>query len=349
MIQNGLEFHHVAELEDRGPLGLHLQRFPRLVREHAQMNELGRLVMQKAMGAEIRFVSDAPRLRISLGALEQDNQVVVLKGDFAVSYHTVPAGRAVHLLVNRPEAFDYFRPAYFDRCRFSPNVWRIWMGQECALFLGLDTFGSPVRPPHPTEKPSVRWLAYGSSFTMGGGAATHFNNYVTTAARLLGVDALNCGMGGSCLCEYHVADHLAERADWDFCTLRIGGNMIGVIDPAEYRRRVEHLLDTLTARHPDRPVLFIGMGVDRIPYHRECRIWQEHTLAYHRIDQEIFRARSHLRRLFHCTQDELMPDHTMVRADHLHPDDLGYFTVATNLAARIRDLGMVSAASPKSP
>lgn len=336
------ELHNIEELEDRGPLGRLVHRFPRAVREHPDTSDLGRLVMQKALGSEIRLVTPAPRIRISLGALEQDNQVVVLKGDFVVGHHIVPAGRELHLLVNRPESYGYFTPAYFQGCRFHPDVWRIWMGQEVTRLLGLDTLGSPLRPPRPEEKPRRRWLAYGSSFTMGGGAGNQFNNYVNIASRLLGVDGLNLGLGGSCLCERHVADYLAARRDWDFCTLRVGTNMLGLVEPDEYRRRVEYLLDTVLAGQPGKPVVFIGLGLATLPLHREHKIWQEHAAAYHRLNQEILGARRTVPNLFHCTQDDLMPDHTLVRADQLHPDDLGYFTIATRLAERLRQWGIAN-------
>lgn len=335
-----LEFHNVVELQSRGSSGLHLQRFPAAIRHHPLMNELGRLVMQKAIGAEIRFATNAPRIRISLGALEEDNQVVVLLGDHAISHHRVPAGQTVHLLINRPPAFDYFVPEYFRGCRFAPTIWRIWMGQECALFHDLDTFGHEVRPPQPEEKPRSRWLAYGSSFTMGGGAFNHFNNYVDLAARLLGVDGVNLGMGGSCLCEPHVADYLASRDDWDFCTLRIGCNMIGVVEPDEYRRRVAHLLDVLEAKQPGKPVLFIGLGAERVDLHRTIGIWQEHTRAYAQINRELLAERRDRPHLHACTREALMPDPKLVRADHGHPDDLGHFTIATHLAELLHNLGI---------
>lgn len=331
-----IEFHNVVELQDRGSLGLHLQRFPAGVRQHPQMNELGRLVMQKAPGAELRLVCPSPRIRVSLGAMEEENQVVVLLGDYAIGHYRVPAGRVVHLLVTRPAAFDYFVPEYFQNSRFSPEVWRIWMGQECSLFHDLDTFGHEVRPPLPGEKPRRRWLAYGSSFTMGGGSFNHFNNYVDLAARMLGVDAINLGMGGSCLCEPHVADYIASRDDWDFCTLRIGCNMVGVVEPGEYRRRLAHLLDAIEAKHPGKPVVFIGLGAERVGLHRTIAIWQEHERAYARINRELMEERRDRRHLHYCTREELMPDPRLVRADHLHPDDLGHFTIATNLAARLR-------------
>lgn len=341
MLHRHLEFHNVAELQDRGTLGLHLQRFPAGVRQHARMNELGRLVMQKALGSEIRWVTPATRLRISLGALEEDNQAVVLLGDYALGHYRLPAGQVTHLLINRPAAFDYFVPAYFEGHRFSPEVWRVWLGQESTLFHGLETFGHEVRPPRPEEKPRLRWLAFGSSFTMGGGAFNHFNNYVDLAARLLGVDTINLGLGGSCLVEPHVVDDLASRTDWDFCTLRIGCNMVGVVEPGEYRRRVAYLLDTLEAKHPGKPVVFIGLSATRVHLHRTIGLWQEHERAYAQINRELLAERSGRPHLHACTREELMPDARLVRADHLHPDDLGHFTIATHLAARLRTWGIV--------
>jgi len=335
LIRDGLEFHNVSELEPVAG-GFLLQRFPAGVRRHEGTNELGRLVMTKAAGAEIRFVTPAKRVRVSFSALEEPSLVYVFRGDFFHREHMIPAGGTACFLLERPAALDYFKDERYENCRFSPGMWRVWCGRECTVFGGLDTFGAWVRPPESGEKPGLRWLAYGSSYTMGGNAIFQPGCYAEQAARILGVDVLNLGLGGSCHLEPHVMDHIASRNDWDFATLRVGGNMVGEIDPEEYRRRLEYALSTLHARRPGKPVFIIGLSTSQIRLHREIKIWQEHAIAYHDIDSEL--AARHPEVVLLRTGD-LLPDHRLYCTDMDHPDDLGHLQIATNLAAAIRRSG----------
>lgn len=329
------EFHNVEELEAcRG--GWLLQRLPRAVREHADMNPLGRLVATKAAGAEIRFVTTASRVRITLGTLEEENRVYIFRGDFACGERRIPAGGCATILLEAPLSPSYFTDERFAKCRFNPNVWRVWCGRQSTIFYGLDAFGEPVRPPAVDEKPRLRWLAYGSSFTMGANAVCETNCYAEQAANALGVEVLNLGLGGSCHAEPHLIDHLAARPDWDFATIRLGGNMIGVFEPDEYRRRAGHALRAFSATR--RPLVFIGLSDDLLRFNKEIKIWQEHTFAYTFIDKQL--ARSFPRVTF-LTEIDLLPDFNLLAGDMLHPSDAGHFQIANRLAAKLRELRIV--------
>lgn len=336
LIRDGIEFHNVVELSPAVG-GLALQRFPRDVREHPQMNELGRLVMTKAAGAEIRFVTGGSRLRIALSALEEEARYYVFCGDFFHSELRVPPGETRHLLLERPLAPGYFTPARFSSCRFSPSQWRVWCGRSAAVFGGLESFGYEVRPPRPDEKPSVRWLAYGSSLTMGGNAVFQPGAYAGEAARHLGVDVLNLGMGGSCHLEQHVADHIAARTDWDFATLRVGCNMIGEFAPQEYRRRLEYALATILTVHPQKPLIVIGLSSKLLPFNREMKIWQDHTRAYEEINGEMAKQ---FPKVHFLSASDLMPDFNLLGSDMLHPSDAGHAQIGRNLAEVIRSTGI---------
>lgn len=65
----------------------------------------------------------------------------------------------------------------------------------------LETYGFGHRPPLPDELPEKRWLAYGSSITNGAFPGLHHNSYIYHAARIAGLDVLNHGISGSCLCD----------------------------------------------------------------------------------------------------------------------------------------------------
>jgi hypothetical protein len=54
---------------------------------------------------------------------------------------------------------------------------------------------------------------------MGTGASMHHNCYVQQTAGILGVDVLNMGQGGACMCEPELADFFANLEGWDFAPL----------------------------------------------------------------------------------------------------------------------------------
>ncbi len=333
------EFHNIEDFTDT-PTGKLLQRFPKPVREHPETNALAHLVMTKSAGAEIRFVTDAPRVRLCLSALESDSRIYVFRGDFIHAEHIVPAGKTKWLLLESPVAFSYFTENRFAKSRFAPTVWRIWLGRESVVFGGLDTLGFPVRPPSPEEKPATRWLAYGSSLTMGANSFFQPGCYTEQTARQLGIDVLNLGMGGSCHFEPHLADYFANRKDWDFATLRAGCNMIGTYEPEEYKRRLEYFLQTLTAQTPHRPIAVIGLSTDLLHFAKEHKIWQHHTLAYCKINEDLA---ARFPSVHFWEKNDLMPDHLLYTTDFIHPDDAGHSQIATNLATKLRNSGIAPA------
>lgn len=339
MIFSDLEFHNVSELKDF-PAGKLLQRFPQPVREHPATNDLARLVMTKSAGAEIRFFSTAPRIRIAITAMEKDAKVYAFRGDYIHSETTIPAGQTKWLLLETPAPLlhSYFTGERFENSRFSNGLWRIWCGRESLLFSGIDTFGSPLRPPLPHEKPATRWLAYGSSLTMGSNALFEPACYTEQTARLLGIDVLNLGMGGSCFLEPHLADFIAERNDWDFLTARLGCNMIGIFEPDEYRRRLLYFLQTISSAHPHRPLVIIGLSKNTLHFHSEQKIWQQHTAAYADINEALAKD---FPSVHFWSASDLMPDHRLFSTDFIHPDDAGHSQIATHLASKLRSASIL--------
>ena len=127
-------------------------------------------------------------------------------------------------------------------------MWRILFHQDArAAYLGHEAYGAAIRPPRQEEVPSLRWLAYGSSITYGANTQHPATSYVQQAARRLGVDVLNLGLPGSCMAEPAMAEYLASRTDVELVTCELGVNMTGWIEPAEFERRVRHLLMTISA------------------------------------------------------------------------------------------------------
>jgi hypothetical protein len=254
MIRNGLYFHNVAELAGSGvvPGGLQPFRFTEPARR--ALGERGRMMAEEATGCEIRFVTAAANVRVTLLA-EGDGEVAVYKGGLQHSLHRVSAGVLHTLHLEHPERFDSFAPASLRVAGFAPDVWRIVFGRHPATLLRVHAFGHDIRAPRPDEMPTLRWLAYGSSITHGHGVYPH--SYIDHAARRLQADVCNKGLSGSCWVEEEAIDDLTTYGDWDFATLELGVNMRGRFEPEAFRSRASYALDRFEERHPGKPVFVL--------------------------------------------------------------------------------------------
>jgi len=340
MIYDKLAFHNVWELEEN-PLssGLRMQRYPRDVR--AAMGTRGSFVSTQSSGCEIRFVTDAEAVRISLSALDADGDLMVFRGSFFHSHHRLKRGVMQTILLETP---PYFAEDSDDKllleeasAPFSPHVWRIMTGRYTAVFHGLDVFGRTVRPPRQDELPGLRWLAYGSSITHGGAAVNYSNCYVQQTARILGADVLNLGLSGACLCEKEAADFLADRRDWDLMTLELGVNMREAFTAEQFKQRVEYLVSSIVSKHSDKTIAVITIYPNRATYASEDNQTSRNEKEFNEILRTLVSDMQHP--YLHLIEGrEIMRDLSSLAFDLLHPSDYGHFLMGQHLAAKLREI-----------
>ena len=181
-----------------------------------------------AAGAEIRFVLLGPSARLTLsaeGLQEFQPTAHVFFGPLAGRPHVHPIG-------TEPTTIDVGigddqRPAYESipddlaaAMPFHPRVVRV------VLFRGvfrLHDVQGDLRPPAAAELPELTMLSYGTSITHGSVATAFHLTYVAQAAWRLGVDLINLGVGGACLCEPAFGEYIGARPDWDVATPRAVG------------------------------------------------------------------------------------------------------------------------------
>ncbi|WP_282936493.1 GDSL-type esterase/lipase family protein [Paenibacillus sp. RC67] len=337
MEYQGIRFHNVVELERKELLpGLRLHRFPKHVRY--ALSENGRIKAVQSNGCELRFVTDAKHVRVTLASLETNGRVLVFRGDFFHSSHHLQAGIAHTIHLEVPERFADVDPERLHNRAFSSKVWRVFCERFNAVFYDIDALGHEVRPPYKLEEPSLAFVAYGSSITQGAGALSHYNSYVQQAARRLEVDALNLGLSGSCHCEREVADHIAEREDWDFAFLEIGVNMMSSVPIEEFSRRAAYLLDTIIEKQPDKPVFLTTIYPNRASYYKD----QSHTASdnlrkYNQFLREYAAAKKHSQ-LHLLEGSDIMTDFTSLTSDLTHPSDYGHITMGERLAEKMRSV-----------
>lgn len=327
-----MELHNIAELDSTvaypGPL---VRRIPRVVAEQLAN---GAASAEDASLCEIRFVVESGRrLAFSLTSLG-GGEFFVYRGDIVQNHVRLPAGTLQrHFLDFENDAFAPLRPEAFARRTFSPRVWRVVLDGP-TLFHGIDAMGCVLRAPLAEEKPRHRWLAYGSSITHGFTPVSRPQCYVAQTARLLGVDALNLGLSGACFLEPAFADYLAARDDWDVITCELGINVRTSMEPAEFARRVRHLVTAVTERQPGKPLVLISPFLTGNDLRLEPDLAATNTRQYEEILRAL--AAEHAAKTVHfLAGTDLLPDIAGLTGDLVHPSTEGHTTIAQNLAPRL--------------
>jgi lysophospholipase L1-like esterase len=342
MINNNLEFHNVAELETiPGMPGVRLQRFPAEIRNrlgHLE-RERGRFYSQVSVGCEIRFVTDAKFIRVSLSALEADGKVFVYKGNFLHSTHTLKAGVINTLHLEESAKWSEVIPNSLNGYAFSSNVWRLMFGKDCCiLFHHIDTFGHDIRIPKNDEVPRLKWLAYGSSITFGGDTSIYSNAYVQQAARRLNVDILNKGIAGSCFCDKSISKYISENKEWHFATLELGVNMRGRFTEIEYEHRVKDLISEIMNKNINKPIIVISIFPNgaNYPLNTENAITKSNIIfnkIIKRVVEEI-----NCENLHFVDGSEILTDFSGLSTDLLHPSDHGHINMGENLCLKLKPI-----------
>lgn len=337
-IPEGIDFHNVAETELQADGGLALFRVPRSVREN--LSALGRMVAEDSAGIEIRFVTEAPAFRISLGSYPSflsphevhAQEVVLFRGPFVHSRHLIEPGRVNHIDIAPWTGGGLPEYVGSDKRRgFSPNVWRVFMGRCARVFYGLETFGHAHRKPFPEELPSRRWLAYGSSITNGASPMSHLSSYVYHAARAADLDVLNLGLSGSCFCEPAMADFIGSRQDYEIATLEVGVNMRNGVSPEDFRTRVTYLLNVVATPASNRRVFLVtvypNLSEPGLAAAQDC---------FSAILRELV-ASGRWQNLALIEGGTILDDAGDLTADYIHPSDYGHARMGFHLGQVLKN------------
>lgn len=322
-----IEFHNTTPEVFLNTGGWNLPRYPADVRK--ALSKQGQRNSLFSAGCEIRFVTDAPAVRLFLAGVEDAVNVCVYRGSHFFGHFDVPAsipsGQITCLRHAAPERFPLVAPELLRGGPFSPDVWRFVIGRTEAVFHGLDAYGYEVRPPAPSEKPRLRWLAYGSSIT-----ESSWRGYPHQAAWRLGVDVLNKGLGDSCHIEPEVVDYLADTLHWDFATCELGINMRGVFTTEEFARRARYLVRRFLEAKPGKPLVFITTTPNYALYLADD-LQGKRNHAFNAILRDLA---SEYAPQGVCLIEgaDLLTDFCQLTADLVHPTELGHVQMGENLA-----------------
>jgi lysophospholipase L1-like esterase len=333
MIHRNVELHNVAELRPDGD-GVALQRVPESVRKCLNPHAQERMLDSTCM--EIRFVIEEQPAAVRLRSPSNAAQAHVFFGEFqtgqTLALGAAPAGMAIHA---PGEWFLRIERAKMGRTAFAHRVCRVCLSGGQVCFEGVE---GKVRPPAPGEVPSLRYLAYGTSITQGAGSTLRHLCYAAQAARRLGADLINLGVGSSAFCEPELADYVAAREDWDLATLEPTANMQHFA-LEEYEARLDYWVRVLLAGPRPRPVVCITL----LP--QAADLGPEHLGRRHKATPEQYRdamrriaaARAHP--LLHLVEGpDLLPDIGGLGPDLLHPKDNGHIVIGENLAKALQEI-----------
>ena len=333
MIFNNIEFHNVAELT-KDPDGYYIMhRFPLSVEENM---EVGQNANKVSTGVELRFKLKSPTVKIKLKSETPDTLTtafylyrgsIIGKWDEYVKY--IRGGEIKEFVINKhPEPGLLKEITKAHGYPFSEEVIRLVFNHSSIKFVGID---GELEPPSESEKPTLKYLAYGSSITHGSQSVGTPTSFVSRIASYFNADAFNKGLAGSARLESAVADEIAmmgKRGEWDFATLCLGINVAN-LDPDIFRSRVRYMLSTVTANNPEKPVFAISPI-----YSKDDMLGKTNLKVFRRvIGEEVERISSE--NLHYINGLELMGGAEGLSADLVHPSQDGVDGIAKRLIERI--------------
>ena len=332
MIWNDIELFNVAEIEQREDGAWRLYRFPRKVREVFAKpgfeGDPSDRIGQMTTGCELRFVCDAVDIELSASA---NGIVEIFRGDY--SYRIVPIkdGERVSISLRKDTAIESNDISGVHHARFSPDVWRVTLGNDNYIVLHEIKAHAPIRPPRSDELPHKTILAYGSSITQGFNADLHSTSYVMTMGRVLGTDVLCKGMGGSCFCQREVADYIANEG-WDVALLELGINMVSRFEVEEFERRATALVKDMLAC--GKPVVLISnyTCLFDLPDHVLRDKNDQYVKTTERI-VEMLRCDN----LYYIRGRDIVDTLALLAADLIHPSTYGHTEMGRRIARKLRD------------
>lgn len=195
----------------------------------------------------------------------------------------------------------------------------------------LKSLEGDLVPPREEDVPKVRGIVYGSSVTAGyfGGFLPALS-YVRVMERALGAEIENLGFAGVCLAEEWIARRIAARGKYDFVALELGVNVMYRMETAEFSRRVNAFLSSLTAALPKTPVVC----TDCFPFaYWQSGISEEKYRAYKSAVREAVKNCG--KSACYADGETLLAGMRHLAADGVHPDAFGHIEIGKNFARAI--------------
>ena len=237
----------------------------------------------------------------------------------------------------------------------SPRLVQIWLPQNCPIELISIEANDEWQPPSSGFQPL--WLHYGSSISHCEDADGPLGVWQVAAARELGLDVYNLGLGGCANLEQFAARTIRDMPA-HLISLKLG---INVVNNASYTSRtfgpaVHGFIDTIRDAHKTTPILVIspvccpahennpgpsetdanGM-VKGQEFSRHTWIGELTLRGIREILSEVVAQRSAADPNIHYLDGLQLFNETeaLTMPDGIHPDAAGYRTMAANFVERV--------------
>ncbi|WP_435171292.1 GDSL-type esterase/lipase family protein [Paenibacillus glycanilyticus] len=328
-----LELHNFAEqIEHDGKWVW--SRVPNAVR--LELNALAQQTSFCMSGSEVRFrmQSDEVTIRFKLANELQPGAALaeIFHGCFPEPEPDVFLGINPELRIRKPEKLSLMRAIaeQEDAC-FNPELVRILLPIN-ANIAEIELVQGAIAAPLPEDKPSLRWLAYGSSITHGASAGLPSSTYAMKTASSLGVDLINLGFPGSALLDDAAAAYIASRTDWDFATLELGINVKWdvahnkPVPVSVFEDKLERFLPHIANAHKDKWIFCIDMFAMQGDFDGDPLVYPYREAVKKRVKQ------LNLPRLIHLDGLELLSQGTGLASDLIHPSNSGMEKISHKLA-----------------
>jgi hypothetical protein len=237
----------------------------------------------------------------------------------------------------------------------TPRLVQIWLPQNCPIELISIEANDQWQSADTSHQPL--WLHYGSSISHCEDADGPLGVWPVAAARELGLDVYNLGLGGCANLEQFAARTIRDMPA-KLISLKLG---INVVNNASYTARtfgpaVHGFIDTIRDAHKTTPILVIspvscpahennpgpsetsldGM-VQGQPFSRHSWIGELTLRGIREILSELVAVRAATDPNIHYLDGLQLFNHdeALTMPDGIHPDAAGYRTIAANFVERV--------------
>jgi hypothetical protein len=253
----------------RGNYGLRLSRLPAWTyKQHAHAPIVAKMV-ERLSGTHLNLLTSASQLTITYRSIRDANladgymagpsTVAVTTEDFA---HSISHDNG-DLRIYQGDFVAELRSGEDSIARFdlpasaNQRLVQVWLPQNCEIELIDITADDMLLPQTQTEQP--RWVHYGSSISHCEDADGPLGVWPVAAARELGFEIYNLGMGGCANLEQFSARTIRDLPA-DMISLKLG---INVVNGANHTARtfgpaVHGFIDTIREAKPETPILVIS-------------------------------------------------------------------------------------------
>lgn len=224
------------------------------------LSERGQMQSRANTGIELRFVINSGDVKITMHTDDDARgEATVFHGEFLADWpETTKEYRGdstTFTVVQSPNIAELRKIARSCGHGFSPDVVRIMFRGERVKILSID---GDISIPTEEMLPKRKYFAYGSSITHGSIGLHPVYNYTSRVAKHFGADVLNYGFAGSACLEPSMADYIADNIEFDFATLEMGVNILG-IDSEDFEKRVRYFVKRIAQSHPESRIFAIDL------------------------------------------------------------------------------------------